>query len=452
MFLDQEAMSNYNRVMPSPFLPLQDVYDKGERNFQRFYLHRAQLQDSFLQEIDLSGADLTSANLQGADLAGATLKGVLLNNANLKFARLTKADLSAASLSCADLEGADLTGAVFSRANLQRANFQSANLTGAHLVGVDGDGELAVSIDHRSIFQRTSFREAVMRGANLSEANLRYGNFQGADLREARLLRADLSEIDGSPVQAQTGPAKLLLLDHADLSFASLRKSKIMGNFRTTNLSQVDFREAAIVGDFHGADLSGALFWKTILSGSDLTSSKLTGTNLRGCKLNKCLMPNGKPAGWDVEKFCGDPPSPSAKGVIRRPPVYTEFWFDEYEQIRSLRWPSMCVCCCRSFERYERLTLPPSNSTHRPLDVSVPFCTACLQHHTRSSQVKNWMKTMCTAQGGKTPALKFERRAKGILAGKLSFVLSFSSMEYAISFSGNNQIPFRGSRNNFPSR
>jgi uncharacterized protein YjbI with pentapeptide repeats len=434
--------------MPSPFLPLKDVYNKGERNFQRFYLHKAKLQDLFLKEIDLTEADLTDADLQGTDLTGAILKGAALSGANLKHARLRQADLSDADLSNVDLEGADLTDAVMSRATLRRANMGFANLTRAQLVGVEGGGEMEAASDHLALVHRASFLGAVLREANLSDANLRFGNFQGADLSRARLLRADLSEIDASPIKMSSGSSKIMVLAGADLSLASLRKSKIIGDFHSAILSQTDLREAAIVGDFREADLSDALFWKTVLSGSNFTNSRLSGTHLEGCKLNKCLMPNGKPAGWDLDKFSGKPPSLSASGVIRKPPVYTEFWFGSHEKLRSLRWPAMCVCCCRTFDRYECITQVPTNSDHSFIhELKVPFCTACLQHHIRSRNIENWMKTMCTAQGGKTPAVKYDIKTRGMLAGKQNFVLSFSSMEYTISFAASNQLSLRGPKN-----
>jgi hypothetical protein len=213
-------------------------------------------------------------------------------------------------------------------------------------------------------------------------------------------------------------------------------------------LTQTDLRNAAIVGDFCEADLSDALFLKTIFTGSNFTNGILFGTNLDGCKLNKCLMPNGKPARWDLERFSGMPPSPAAKGVIRKPPIYTEFRFERYEKVRSLRWPAMCVCCCRTFERFERISLRAAHLNHLPdHEVKVPFCTACLQHHIRSRNVENWMKTMCTAQGGKTPAIKYEIKTRGLLAGKLHEVISFSSMEYSIGFAAINQVPFNGQKN-----
>ena len=403
------------------------------------------MQELSLKDIDLSEADLTGANLQGADLSGSNLKGALLVGANLKHIKLNNADLSDADLTSAILEGADLTGSILSRAILRRANLNYADLTQARLVEVDGRGVLEGTPDNGAVVHRISFLGAVIRDANLSDANFQWGNFQGADLSGARLLRSDLSDIDATPNKMSSGETRILLLRGADLTLASLRKSKITGDFYTANLSQTDMREAAIVGNFEEADLTNALLWNTVLTGSNLTNSKLAGVHLKGSKLNKCLMPNGKPPSWNIEKFSGGPPTPTAKGVIRRPPRYTEFWFDSFEKVLDLNWPVMCVCCCRTFERYECITRPAANDGHvTNQEVKVPYCTACLQHNIRSRNVENWMKTMCTAQGGNTPAVKFEVKARGMLDKKHYFVLSFSSMEYTISFAARNQLPVHG--------
>jgi uncharacterized protein YjbI with pentapeptide repeats len=433
--------------MPLPFIPFKDVYNQGERNFQKFYLQKANLQDLSLREIDLSGADLTGANLQGADLSGSNLKGALLAGANLKQSQLQRADLSEADLTGADLEGANLAGAALSRAVLRRASLNFANLSQARLVEVDGRGVVEASPDHGAVVHRTSFLGAVIRDANLSDADFRWGIFQGADLSGARLLRADLSDIDATCGKMPSGSRNTLLMAGADLTLVSLRKSQIVGDFQTASLSQADLREAAIVGNFQEADLSDALLWNTVLTGSNFTNSTLSGVYLEGSKLNKCLMPNGKPPRWDLEKFSGKPPTPSAKGVIRRKPTYTEFWFEEFEKVQALHWPAMCVCCCRTLDRYERLTCSVAKTGYASsYEIQVPFCTACLQHHIRSRNVENWMKTMCTAQGGDTPAVKFGIKTRGMLAGKQYFVLSFSSMEYTISFAARNQLPVHGNK------
>jgi uncharacterized protein YjbI with pentapeptide repeats len=74
--------------MSLPFVPISDEYANGERNFQKFYLEKADLHGLSLPEIDLSEADLTSANLERINLTRAVLCGALLKG-NLKGAVLS---------------------------------------------------------------------------------------------------------------------------------------------------------------------------------------------------------------------------------------------------------------------------------------------------------------------------------------------------------------------------
>jgi hypothetical protein len=233
----------------------------------------------------------------------------------------------------------------------------------------------------------------------------------------------------------------------ADLTLACLRKTQLAADFRKANLNLADLRQAVITGDFREADLSDALVFNTVFNGSNFTGSKLTHTFLESCKLNKCSMPNGKTSTWDLEKFTGSPPNPSGRNVLRKPPVYTEFWFETYEELRALSFPMMCVCCCRIVERYETVSREVSmTGVPATYEVKLPYCTACLQHHIRSRNVEQWMKTACAAPGGSYPAAKFEVKTKGMLGGRYFFVLSFASQEYTIGFAAGNQLPVRGSK------
>lgn len=436
--------------MALPFIPLSEEYNHGERNFQKFYLENADLHGLSLPGINLTEADLNGANLQGGNLSGAALVRAVLTSANLKGAMLHKTDFSAANLSGADLEGADLTEADLSRANLRQANFRGANLTRARLPQADASFAVQRSADKGTLIQRTSFVEAVFREANLSDADLRGCNLQAAVLTGAKLIRTNLSGAVAAPLKDSRGQSKVVQCTGADLTLASLRKAQVMGDFRKANLAMVDFRDATLMGDFREADLSNALMLNTVLSGSDFTAAKLGGTFLEGCKLNKCLMPNGKAAGWDFEKFMGEPPNPSGRGVTRKQPSYIEYWFETYDEMRALSFPSMCVCCCRTFERYETITRELTISgVPGTFEMKLPYCNACLQHHIRSRSVEQWMKPTCAAQGGNSPAARFEVKSKGILGGNFYFVLSFASMEYVIGFAAGNQLPVKGSKSSF---
>jgi uncharacterized protein YjbI with pentapeptide repeats len=436
--------------MSLPFIPLSEVYANGERNFQKFYLENADLQGVSLPEIDLTEADLTSANLQGADLSQAILCGALLAGANLKGAVLHLANLSGANLRGANLEDADLSDADLSRANLRQAVLTRANLTRARLVQADASGVLERVQDKAPSIQRVNFSEAVLREANLSDANLCWSNLQAALLNNAKLMRTDLTGAVATPLKDTKGQTHVVSFAEADLTMACLRKAQLAGDFRKANLNMTDLRLANVTGDFREADLSDALLLNTIFNGSNFTDSKLTHVYLESCKLNKCLMPNGKASSWDSNKFAGEPPNPTGKNVLRKQPTYTEFWFETFEELRALSYPMMCVCCCRPYERYETINREITTSgIPTTYEVKLPYCTACLQHHIRTRNVEQWMKSICNAPGGNYPAAKFELKSKGMLGGRYFFVLSFASQEYTIGFAAGNQLPMRGSKSSY---
>jgi hypothetical protein len=75
-----------------------ELYNAGNRNFNRANLHGA----------DLHRANLHRANLHGANLHGADLREADLGRANLGRANLSGANLSGANLSGADLENLEI--------------------------------------------------------------------------------------------------------------------------------------------------------------------------------------------------------------------------------------------------------------------------------------------------------------------------------------------------------
>ena len=189
---------------------LLERYIRGERNFVRVEIIRANLSGANLSGTDLSEAELIGAELNRANLNGANLSGAELNRANLikanlsgaelKLIDLREANLSEAELSEVKLGGADLSGANLSRANLSTANFNRANLS------------------------RVNFRESNILLANLSGADL-----SGADLSGANLGEADLSE--------------------ADLNGANLNGANLNGaNFAMSQVLNVDFQGANLTG------------------------------------------------------------------------------------------------------------------------------------------------------------------------------------------------------------
>jgi hypothetical protein len=54
------------------------------------------------------------------------------------------------------------------------------------------------------------------------------------------------------------------------------------------------------------------------------------------------------------------------------------------------------------------------------------------------------MKPSCSASGGHTPAMKFEKKTRGVLSSKEYFVLFFTNQEYIIGFSSGNGLPVKG--------
>lgn len=436
--------------MVQPFLSIFDAYRQGERDFSRIVLTQVNLRDALLPEIILEEAELNEAILQEADLSSANLRKADLTRANLKGAILRQADLRGANLMGANLSGADLSGAKFDQAFLRLANFNGANLTGASLVGADGRGWVTSAQGKTIKAHRTSFQGAILRQADLSQAYLRLCDFRGADLTAARLVETDLSSVDGRSLEGESGKRKPTLLTEANLYHASLRKAQFpAADFRKANLNGADLRAAILGGDCRAADLTDALTDDTRFIRCDLTHARLNGVNLEGCTFEAVRMPDGKPPGKDLEKFSGAPPNPTGAGVSLKPPEYVEFWFETYQEIKVLSWPSFCACCMQPFDRYERYTHDSlDDSGLKVYEVRVPICTACLQHSVRRNP-RPWMKSTCAAPGGNAPAAKFEIKSGGFLSGKVYFVLSFANPEYVLGFASGNALPSRGFKGNW---
>ena len=432
--------------MALPFVPLTEEYAQGERDFRKFYLEDADLHQAVLPEIILEEADLRCANLSQADLSRAKLCGADLTGANLSGAILVGADLSNANLANANLTGADLSGAVLDKAFLRQADFRNANLSSASLVEVDGRGWVRRVDGKGTIVQRTSFEGAVLRDADLTDAYLRLCDFRAADLTNAKLVSADLSSVDATPIPVPNEQPKVTILLGADLSRACLRKARFsFCDFREANLVGADLRQAVLGGSFKDADLTQVLFYDTVVDKCDLTGAVLTGTHLKSVKFGKVRMPDGNAFDPSYEKFIGPPPNPSGKTRLSKAVEYTEFWFETYEELHALSWPTLCVCCGEEFDRYERYSRESvEDGTLLVYEVRVPYCTACLQHSVRFNHPREWMKMSCTAMGGSSPAVKFEIRTRGILSSKEYFVISFTNPEYVIGFSSGNGLPAKG--------
>ena len=432
--------------MVLPFIPITEEYNQGERDFQKFYLEKADLHMAVLPEINLEEADLRGADLRQADLSQAKLARADFAKADLSGARLVGADLSEANLLGANLSGADLSGAVLNKAFLRLANFSGANLTQASLVDADGRGWVERDESKGTLVRRTSFQQAILREADLSEAYLRLCDFRAADLSGAKLVSTDLSSVDASPLPVANEKPKVTILFGADLKQASLRKARFpYCDFRKADLRGADLRQAVLGGSLKEADLSQSLMFETVLEKCDLTGANLTGTNLESCKFDHVRMPDGQPPGRRLEQFMGQPPNPSGRNVLIKFAEYTEFWFETYEELRVLSWPGLCVCCGREFDRYERFSLDSiEDGVLKVYEIRVPYCTECLQHGVHTHNPRQWMKPTCSAPGGHMPAVKFEIKTRGMLSSKEYFVLFFNNPEYIIGFSSGNSLPGKG--------
>ena len=432
--------------MSLPFVPIWEEYRQGERDFHKFYLAGADLQAAVMPEIILEEADLREANLKGADLSGGNLRAADLSRVNLREARLLGTDLTGANLVGANLTGADLTGAILNKAHLRLSTFTRANLTNASLVDVDGRGWVESDEQKNTHIRRTSFQEAILRDADLTDAYLRLCIFRGADLTNAKLASADLTGADATPLTVEQQKPRYAIFQGADMRQVCLRNARLTYcDFRSANLRGADLRQAALGGSFKEADLSQALFFDTELEKCDFTGAILAGTNLDGCKFNHVRMPDGNPPGRSYDKFVGPPPNPTGSGVSLRPVVYTEFWFETYEEIKALSWPALCVCCTKEFDRYERFSREQIEAgILKVYEVRVPYCTVCLQHNVRTRNVKNWLKPSCAAQGESSPAVKFEVKSRGMLSAKEFYVLYFANPEYIIGFASGNGLPVKG--------
>ena len=132
-----------------------------------------------LSERDLNRFYLARKNLEAARLERALLAHASLERARLRNARLHQANLHNASLFETDLRGADLSGADLSAANLSGAKLGGADLTGTNLratkLGADFHGA-SVPYDLRGV----DLRGANFRGADLTHAQLRGADLHGA--------------------------------------------------------------------------------------------------------------------------------------------------------------------------------------------------------------------------------------------------------------------------------
>ena len=237
--------------------------------------------------------DLREVDLRNADLTGAFLPGVLLRGADLSGARLGDAQLQGAQLNCdlrffrvnleSDFHGAgrdprpstlrdtscdkstNLTNAYLGGADLQGANLSYAEMEGAAILDADFQmARLWVTHFGRNFSAGANFYSADLRAATIGER----GIWPGVDFRFA-----DLRGFDGSKSQLFGSR-----FDGADLGGANFSDSVMSGSeFNHIRVSRVFTLPGPV---FHDTDLSGARFHGLQVRRLEFSSAELDGASL----------------------------------------------------------------------------------------------------------------------------------------------------------------------------
>ena len=163
LFQQIEGSLSINKQIANKAQQLLELYNGGERNFQRIKLIGAELNGAFLCDADFSYAEMMLASLNEVAMVNTKLNRAYLSGADFIDAYLDRAELIKA-----DLVGADLDGASLCHANLTGCNFGGANLRGANLTGAN-------------------LTEAILIGANLTGANLTDAVILSCNFQEAIL-------------------------------------------------------------------------------------------------------------------------------------------------------------------------------------------------------------------------------------------------------------------------
>jgi uncharacterized protein YjbI with pentapeptide repeats len=170
------------------------------------------------------------------------------------------------------LLGADMASPAMTQAELSRADIEA----------------LIAKADGKPI----DLSDKALAGLNLSGLNLK-----GANLRTARLNKANLRGADLSGANLEQA-----WFIKADLSGAKLVGAKMFGiTAREANLSGADLSRSMPIGDFRGANMSGATL-VDLKGGADIknqsmglmravfVSVNLTGANLKGANLGRSRL------------------------------------------------------------------------------------------------------------------------------------------------------------------
>lgn len=170
------------------------------------------------------------------------------------------------------LLGADMASPAMTQAEMSRADIE-AMITAAHGKPIDLHDKALSGLDLSGL----NLRGANLRTARLNKANLRGADLGGANLEQAWFIKADLSG-------------------------AKLMDARMFGiTARDANLSGADLSRSMPIGDFKGANMSGATL-VDLRGGADIknqsmglmravfVSVNLTGANLKGANLGRSRL------------------------------------------------------------------------------------------------------------------------------------------------------------------
>jgi len=214
------------------------------------------LQDRLVATLPGAG-DLNCAYLVDADLRGRDIHGAKLAGANLTGAKLGRSNIGVR----ANLTGVDLQGARLPRADLQWANLTSANLKGADLLGTNlKDSDLRkADLTNVILDESTGFDLAKYACGGADQRSnptncTRFPTYDTFRFRQLKMIgpETDLEGVDLGGYPGLNNPP-------VDLTGANLKGAK----FVRTNLSGVNFTGANVSdGNFTAATLNGANFAK----------------------------------------------------------------------------------------------------------------------------------------------------------------------------------------------
>ncbi|MGH1570898.1 pentapeptide repeat-containing protein [Methylobacterium sp. P31] len=185
------------------------------------------------------------------------------------------------------LLGADMSSPAMTRAEMSRADVE-ALIAKAGGKPIDLHDKALSGLDLSGL----NLRGANLRTARLNKANLSRADLSGANLEQAWFLKADLSG-------AKLADAKMfgITARDANLSGADLSRSMPIGDFKGANMSGatlVDLKAGADIKNqsmglmravFTSVNLSGAK-----LKGADLSRSRLEYADLRGADLTDAVL------------------------------------------------------------------------------------------------------------------------------------------------------------------